>query len=54
LVSAAKTDEPISAKNPNTKIIVWTNNFNWCKLNFKFFNTAYIYFNDAAYEKILK
>ena len=42
------------SKNSDTKIIVWTNNFNWCKLNFKFFNTVYIYFNAAAYEKILK
>jgi hypothetical protein len=41
------------SKNSDTKIIVWTNNFNWCKLNFKFFNTAYIYFN-TIYEKILK
>jgi hypothetical protein len=41
------------SKNSDTKIIVWTNNFNWCKLNFKFFNTAYIYFN-TTYEKILK
>ena len=40
------------SKNPNIKLIVWTNNLNWCKLNFKFFNTSYIYFN--TYEKILK
>ena len=40
------------SKNPNIKLIVWTNNFDWCKLNFKFFNTTYIYFK--TYEKILK
>jgi len=28
------------SKNPNIKLIVWTNNFDWCKLNFKFFNTT--------------
>jgi hypothetical protein len=40
------------SKNSDIKLIVWTNNLNWCKLNFKFFNTIYIYFQD--YEKILK
>ena len=31
------------SKNSDIKLIVLTNNLNWCKLNFKFFNTMYIY-----------
>jgi hypothetical protein len=28
-------------KNPDIKILVWSNNADWCKINFKFFNTLY-------------
>jgi len=32
-------------KNPDIKILVWTNNADWCKINFKFFNTLYLDFS---------
>ena len=31
-------------KNPDTKIIIWTNDKELCKINFKFFNVFYIYY----------
>ena len=40
------------SKNPDIKLIVFSNNHDWCSLNFKFFNTCYIRFIDN--QKILR
>jgi len=34
------------SKNPDIKMLIWTNNKDWCKLNFKFFNTLFIYYSN--------